>query len=159
MSNEQMCLAAQVVEHASHFHGDVACSDKSHLLRPLFQVEETIRSYAQLASRSFRNVRVATGGQQNLFSADGLLAAVIEDNLSFVLRKEVSAAVKPFNVIISQVLSIYSIQTFDISIALVFESFPIERSGLLDGKTVCFGLMKGFCNGGSVPGDLLRYAT
>ena len=95
MSNEQMCFATKVVEHASldgfgvsmsllgcewsratslrngllpqqclatqkairigrkhsesityEFNSDIACSDKSDLLRPLFQVEETIRSYA-----------------------------------------------------------------------------------------------------------------
>ena len=63
---------------------------------------------------------------------------------------------KAFNVIISKVLGVNTVQAFDVSIALVFESFPIERSGLLDGETVCFGSMKGFCNCSSVPGDFLR---
>ena len=63
---------------------------------------------------------------------------------------------KTFNVIISKVLGVNTVQAFDVTIALVFESFPIERSGLLDGETVCFGFMKGFCNCSSVPGDFLR---
>ena len=202
-----MRLATKMVEHASHFNRDVACTDKSHLLRPLFQIEETIRSYAQFASRSvrdvcyaifrvsianqrrswswgeslgrtkellfpnrycnsiampkreeqLRNVRtMAACGQQNLFSTNGLFAAVVEENLGFVLRKEVSTAVKPFNVIISKVLGVNSVQAFDISITLVFEGLPIKRSGLLDGETVCFGFMKGFRNCGSIPGDFLR---
>lgn len=102
---------------------------------------------------------MAACGQQNLFSANGLFAAVIEDNLGFVLRKEVSAAVKPFNLIVAKVFSVYAIQAFDVSIALVFESFPIERSCLLDGEAVCFCFMKRFRNCGSVPSDLLRDAA
>ena len=98
-------------------------------------------------------------GQENLFSANGLFAAVVEDNLGFVLRKEVSAAVKPFNVIVSKVFSVYAIQAFDVSVALVLENFPIERSGLLDGEAVCFGLMKGFCNCGSVPLKKINYLS
>ena len=85
VSNEQMSLAAKVVEHAGHFNSNVACSHKSHLLRPLLQVEETIGSNAQFASWSFRNVWMAACSQQNLFSADFFFAAVIQDNLGFVL--------------------------------------------------------------------------
>lgn len=48
---------------------------------------------------------------------------------------------KPFNVIVSKVFSIDAIQAFDVSITLVFEGFPIERSGLLDREAVCFGFM------------------
>ena len=66
---------------------------------------------------------------------------------------------KPFDVIASQILSIYVIETFDVSITLLFESFPVERSGLVDGEAVSFGLMKGFCDCGSVPGNFLRDAT
>lgn len=102
---------------------------------------------------------MAACGQQDLFSANGFFAAVVEDNLGFVLGEEVSATVKPFNMIISKVLRIYAIQAFNVSIALVFESLPVERSGLLDGEAVCFGFMQGFCNCGSIPGDLLRDAA
>ena len=154
-----MCLATKVVKHASHFHSDVACSDKSHLLWPLFQIKETIRGYAQLAPWSLGYVWVAACGQENLFSANSLFGAVIKNNLGFILRKEVSAAVQPLDMIVSEVLIINVIQTFDISVTLVLESFPIKRSCLFDGKAICFGLMKGFCNGGSVPGDLFGYTT
>lgn len=99
---------------------------------------------------------MAACGQQNILSANGFFTTVIEYNLDFVLRKEVSAAVKPFNLIVSKVLSVYAIQAFNVSIALVLESFPIERSGLFDGEAVRFGFMKGFCNCGSVPGNLFR---
>ena len=85
VSNEQMSLAAKVVEHAGHFNGNVACSHKSHLLRPLLQVEETIGSNAQFAPWSFRDVWVAAGSQQNLFSTNFFFAAVVQDNLGFVL--------------------------------------------------------------------------
>lgn len=99
---------------------------------------------------------MAACSQQNLFSANGFFAAVVENNLRFVLRNEVSTAVKPFNVIISKVLGVNAIQAFDISITLVLESFPVKRSGLLDRETVRFGFTKGFGNCGSVPCDLLR---
>ena len=104
-----MCLATKVVKHASHFHSDIACSDKSHFLWPLFQIEETIRAYAQLAPWSLGIVWVAACGQENLFSADFLFGAVVKNNLSFILRKEVSAAVQPFNMIVLEVLIIYAI--------------------------------------------------
>ena len=104
-----MCLATKVMEHASHFNSNVARSDNSHLVRPLFQVEETIGAYAQLASWSLGYIWVATRGKQYLFSANDFFAAIVEDNLDFIFRKQASAAVKPFNVIIAKVLIVYAI--------------------------------------------------
>ena len=66
---------------------------------------------------------------------------------------------KPLNVVIPKIFSVYTIQTLDVSIALMFESLPIERGGLLDGEAICFGFVEGFCNGRSVPCDLFRDAA
>ena len=63
---------------------------------------------------------------------------------------------KPLNVVIPKIFGVYTIQTLDVSIALVFESLPIERGGLLNGEAICFGFVEGFCNCGSVPCDFLR---
>ena len=52
---------------------------------------------------------MAACGQENLFSANSLFGAVIKNNLSFILGNEVSTAVQPFNMIVSEVLIIYAI--------------------------------------------------
>ena len=66
---------------------------------------------------------------------------------------------KPLNVVVPKIFGVYTIQTLDVSIALVFESLPVERSGLLNGEAICFGFVEGFCNCGSVPCDFLRDTT
>ena len=66
---------------------------------------------------------------------------------------------KPLNVVIPKIFGVYTIQTLDVSIALVFESLPIERGGLLDGEAICFGVVEGFLNCRRIPCDLLRDAA
>ena len=63
---------------------------------------------------------------------------------------------KPLYVVISKIFGVYTIQTLNVSIALVFESLPIERGGLLNGEAICFGFVEGFLNKGSMPCDFLR---
>ena len=64
-----------------------------------------------------------------------------------------------FNFIIAQVLFVYAIQAFDVSIPLVFEGLPVKRGCGLDGEAVGSGLVNGLGDGSSVPSNFLWYAA
>jgi Na+/H+ antiporter NhaB len=63
------------------------------------------------------------------------------------------------DLVVVKVPCVNAIQPFDISIAFTLKCFPVERGGLLDGEPVGSGIMDGFSDCSSVPGNLLRNTT
>lgn len=83
-----------------------------------------------------RDGRVAAGGEEDFLGADGLFAAVVEDDFGFVFGEQVRAAVEIFNFVILEVLLVDAVQPSDVGIALVLKGGPIEGSGRFDGEAV-----------------------
>lgn len=44
----------------------------------------------------------------------------------------------PFYFVITKILVVDAIETFDIGVTLMLERCPVERRGLFNGKAVCF---------------------
>lgn len=156
MSDKKMRLAAQVVEHACHFYGDVAGAYQRDLFGSFFEVEETVRRYAEFATwDALRNVGMAACGKENLLGSNCLFAAIVKNHFRFIFIQKMCAAMYPFNLIIPKVLVVYSVKTLDISVTLVLERRPVERCGLFYGEAICFCFVKSLSDGGCVPCDFL----
>lgn len=136
MSDEKMGFAAEVVEHAGHFDGDVASAYEGDALGEFLEIEEAIRVYAELGAGYGHLLRVAACGEKDLLCADGLFAAVVEDDFNFVLGEEMCAAVYIFNIVVLEILFIDAVQSFDVGITLVLECGKIERCSLFDVEAV-----------------------
>lgn len=106
VADEEMGFAAEMVEHACHFYGDVTCPYESDLVWSFLEVEEPIGGYAQVGAWDVWNVGVATGSEKNLLRSNGLFAAVIEDYLRFILREKMCTTMQPFHLVFVEILCV-----------------------------------------------------
>ena len=155
-----MRFAAEVVEHARHFDGNVAGADEGNLLRLLLQSEEAVGGDAVLMARDMRGKGgVATSSEQDFLGIDGGLGAVVEDDFGGVGGEEVSAAVDVFHFVVVEIALVDAVEAGHVGVSFVFECVPVEGGRDLNREPVRFGLMDGFSDGGSIPGDLLGDTT
>lgn len=160
VADEEVRFAAEVVEHAGHFDGDVAGADEGDALRQGFEVEEAVRRDAELgAGDVLRDVGVAASCDEDFFGADDLLGSIVHDNFGGVLVKKVGAAVEVFDFVVVEVTLVDAIEAFNVIVSLVLEGLEVERGGLFDVETVSGGLVEGFGDGGGVPGNLFGDAS
>jgi hypothetical protein len=157
MTDEQVSLGTEVVEHASHLDSNVTSTDDSDLLGLLLEVEEAITADTELGTLDVDCAGATTDSDEDLLCANLLLLTVLADNLDDVLGDERGGSVEVFDLVVLQVLLVDSVQALDVGVTLVLEGGPVEGSGLLDGETVGLGLVDGFLDGGGVPGDLLGH--
>lgn len=86
MSNEEMGLCSQRIEHARKLDGNVASTHNGDLLGQGFNVEETITVGAVLGARDLgRDRGLATDSEENLLGVDNDLGLVIECDFDLVL--------------------------------------------------------------------------
>lgn len=78
MADEEVCFAAQMMEHTSHFHSDIASTYKSNAFGEFLEIKEAIRGYAEIATRKIRDVWVAACGEKDLLGTDGFFGAVVK---------------------------------------------------------------------------------
>lgn len=97
---------------------------------------------------------MAAGGEEDLFGADILLAAIVEDNFDFVFGEEVGTTMDVFDFVRFEVLLIDAVQSSDVSVTFVLECCEVEGSNLFDVEAVCLCFMQCLCDGSGVPGDL-----
>lgn len=81
---------------------------------------------------------MAAGSEKDLFGADSLLAAIVEDYFDFIFGEEVGTTVNVLDSVIFEVLLIDAVQSSDVSVTFVLECCEVERSNLFDVKAVCF---------------------
>jgi hypothetical protein len=159
MTDEQVGLSTEVVEHASHLDSNVTSTNNSDLLGLLLKIEEAITVDAELGTLDVDCAGTTTNSDEDLLCADLLLLTVLADNLDNVLGDERGGSVEVFDLVVLQVLLVNSVQTLDVGVTLVLEGGPVEGSSLLDGETVGLGLVDSFLDGGGVPGDLLGHTS
>ena len=63
------------------------------------------------------------------------------------------------DLVVIQVALVDAVEALDVGVALVLEVVPVERSRLLNGEAVGFGVVDGFGEGGGVVCDLLGNAA
>lgn len=63
MSDEKMGFAAEMVEHARHLNGYIACAHESDAFGELFEIEEAIGGYTKLGPGVFGNIGMAACGE------------------------------------------------------------------------------------------------
>ncbi len=51
MSDEEMGFTTEVVEHAGHFNGDIACAYESDSFRKFLEIEEAVGGNAEFGAR------------------------------------------------------------------------------------------------------------
>lgn len=51
MSDEEMGFTTEVVEHAGHFNGDIACAYESDSFRKFLKIEEAVGGNAEFGAR------------------------------------------------------------------------------------------------------------
>ena len=152
--DEEVGFATEGVEHACHFDGDVTCADERYFLGLSFELEETVRGYAHLATWNIlRDCGVATGCEEDLFGVDGRLGAVVESDFDFVLAQQMSSSVDVLDFVIVEILFIYSIKALDVGVTLVLKGGPVKGGSSFDREAISFGFMDGFSDRGGVPGD------
>ncbi len=102
---------------------------------------------------------MAASSEKDLFGADSLLAAIVEDDFDFVFGKEVGTTVNVFDFVNFKVLLIDAVQPSDVSVTFVLECCEVERSSLFNVEAVCFGFLQCLCDGSGVPCDLFGDTT
>lgn len=160
VADEQVGFAAEGVEHARHFDGDVAGADQGDFLRLPFQLEEAVGRDAEIATGNLLgDGGVAAGCEEDAFGADGRFAAVVEDHFGFGLGEEMGAAVDVLDFVILEVFFVDAVEAFDVGVPLVLEGLPVKGGGLVDGESVCAGFVDGVGDGSCIPGDFLGDAA
>ncbi len=155
MADEEVCFAAQMMEHTSHFNSNIARTYKSNAFREFLEVKEAIRGYAEITARKIRDVWVAACGEKDLLDTDCFFGAVVKVYLDFVFRKEVGATVEIFYFVISQVLFINAVQTSNVGITLVLKRCKVEWRCLCNLESVRSSFVKCLSNCCGIPGDFL----
>lgn len=160
VTDEEMSLCAEGVEHAGEFDSNVTGADDGDLLGLLLDVEEAVRVDTELGARDRgRNARVTTDSDEDLLGVDEDLRSVIESHLGLVLGQQLTPAVKVLDLVVDEVSLVDSVESLDVGVALVLECRPVEGGRLLDREAVGLGLVDGLGNGGGVEGDLFGNAT
>lgn len=155
--DEKVGLAAESMEHASHFYCNIAGAYDGDFFRLFLKIEEAVRRYAEITTRNLLgNIWVASGSKKDFLCSNGFFAAVIEDNLGFILRDQASTAMDVLNFVISEILLVYTVQAFDVCISFLLECFPVKRGCLFDRKAVCGSVVDRLCYRSSIPSDFLR---
>ena len=84
--NEQVSFAAESMEHTSHFYCNIAGAYNGDFFGLFFEIEEAVRRYAEIAARyALGNIWVASCSKKDFLCSNGFFAAVIEDDLGFIL--------------------------------------------------------------------------
>jgi len=85
MTDEQVGLSAEVVEHASHLDGNVTSADNSDLLGLLLEIEEAVTVNAELSTLDVDCAGATTDSDEDLLCADLLLLTILTNNLDNIL--------------------------------------------------------------------------
>ena len=64
-----------------------------------------------------------------------------------------------FHFVVVKIALINTVETRYVGVSFMFESSPVKGSRHLNREPVGFGIVNGFGDGGSVPGDFLRDTT
>ena len=166
MPDEEMRLRAEGIEHARHLHSYVARPDERRRFRLGLEIEEAIGRYAELLRTGYVvwDVRVTPGGDERVLRLDDDLllsgGRVVERDAHRLCVEEGGASVQVLDLIVVEVTFVDAVQPFDVGVALLLESWPVEGGGLGGGEAVGAGFVsEGVGDGGGVPSDLLGYAA
>jgi hypothetical protein len=128
-TNEEAGLGSEGVEDTSQFDGDVTSTDDDDSFRLVFEFEETIGSDTETSSGNFLvrgGGRVTTDGDANLVGLDGVGFLTRLGDLDLGGGKDGSVAVEEVDTLPVPVCLVDTTESLDVSVALKFESSPVE---------------------------------
>ncbi len=129
MPGDKVCLCAQRVQHACELDGDVARAYNCNALGLVFEGEEPIRVDSKRRARYLvvrRDDRMATCGEDDLVSVDGVRLSVLATNLDVIRRCEFGVTGVVRDTFADDILVVDSVQEAYVCVALRFERGPVE---------------------------------
>lgn len=160
VTDEEVGLDAEGVEHAGELDSNVAGADEGDLLGQGGDVEEAVAVDAVLGAGDVGEARGATAdGDDDAVRAHRGLGAVVLGDLDLVSRQQLGAAVDVLDLVGGQVALVDAVESLHVGVALRLERGPVEGGRLLDLEAVILALVYGLGDGGGVEGDLFRYAA
>lgn len=104
VTDEEMGLGSESVEHASEFDGNVASANNGNLLWLCGNIEEAITVGAELGAGNLGwDSRLAADSNKNLLGVDEDLGVIVECDLGLVLGNEASPSMKVVDIIFLEV--------------------------------------------------------
>ncbi len=147
-------LAAQRVEQAGQFHGDVPGAHHRHALRALGQLEEAVGGDAVLGAGHVGHGGKAAGGDDDVIGADLFAIHVEGPGID-----ETRTAPHVIDAVVLEVVDVPVIDTFYIFLPAFHQLLPVEAVDR-DVEAVAGGVVvQHVGHVGGIPHDLLRHAA
>ena len=146
-------FGTQRAEHAGQFDADVAAADDRHAVGALRELEEAVRSDAEIGTGQRRNDGLASGGDDDMFGAVDLAI-----DLDMMTIDKVSATADVVDAEIFNIAVPEAVDHRDVVLAPLDQFFPVDvlETGL---HAEIGGVLHRVGQVGRIPHHLLRHAT
>lgn len=133
---QQRGFRSQPLEDAGKFHGDITAADHQHTLGQVFEEEGLVGADRQFLARDVRNLRPATGGDQNMLGAVALAV-----DFHFMGTGQPGVAFEQGHTAVDQQVAVDAVKPRDLAVLVGDQLAPVEL-GIFQRPAKACGLLE-----------------